>query len=76
MAPVGDNFQIIADVEAVEAEAPALAASVISWLASAGIIASEPTDCVLGTEPGYPPGPDYAAGRVRTTAPPAQADRH
>ena len=58
---VGDNFQIIADVEAAEAEAPALAASVVNWLASAGIIAGDPADCVLGTGPGYPPGPHYAA---------------
>jgi hypothetical protein len=58
---VGDNFQIIADVEAEEAEAPELAASVVSWLAGAGIIAGDPTDCVLGTGPGYPPGPHYAA---------------
>ena len=36
---MGDNFQIIADVEATEAEAPALAASVVNWLATAGIIA-------------------------------------
>lgn len=58
---MGNNFQIIADVEASEAEAPALAASVITWLASAGIIAGEATDCVLGPESGYPPGPHYAA---------------
>jgi hypothetical protein len=58
---VGDNFQIIADVDAAEAEAPALAASVVSWLAGAGIIAGDPADCVLGTGPGYPPGPQHAA---------------
>jgi uncharacterized protein YbaR (Trm112 family) len=58
---VGDNFQITADVEAEEAEAPELAASVVSWLAGAGIIAGDPADCVLGTGPGYPPGPHYAA---------------
>jgi hypothetical protein len=58
---VGDNFQIIADVDAAEAEASALAASVVSWLAGAGIIAGDPADCVLGTGPGYPPGPQYAA---------------
>ena len=58
---MGDNFQIIADVDAAEAEAPALAASVVSWLAGAGIIAADPADCVLGTGPGYPPGPLHAA---------------
>ena len=58
---MGDNFQIIADVEATEAEAPELAASVVSWLAATGIITGDPTDCVLGAEAGYPPGPDYPA---------------
>jgi len=54
---VGDSFQIIADVEATEAEAPGLAASVVGWLTAEGIIAAEPTDCVLGAESGYAPGP-------------------
>jgi endogenous inhibitor of DNA gyrase (YacG/DUF329 family) len=58
---VGDYFQIIADTEATEAEAPALGASVVAWLAGAGIIEAVPTDCVLSTEPGYPPGPRYIA---------------
>ena len=58
---MGDHFQIIADAEATEAEAPALGASVVSWLASEGIIGAEPTDCVLSAEPGYPPGPRYIA---------------
>jgi hypothetical protein len=58
---VGDTFQIIADVDASESEAPALAASVVAWLHEAGIIAGEQADCVLGAAAGYPPGPDYAA---------------
>ena len=62
---VGDSFQTIADIEAVEAEAPALAASVIGWLAGAGIIAGDPADFVLGTGRGYPPGPHYAATVTR-----------
>jgi hypothetical protein len=62
---VGDNFQIIADVEATEAEASALAASVVNWLATAGIIAGDQADCALGTGPGYPPGPHYAAAVTR-----------
>lgn len=56
---MGDYFEIIADAEATEAEAPALAASVVSWLTREGIIAAEPADCVLGAELGYPPGPCY-----------------
>lgn len=62
---VGDSFQIIADVEAVEAEAPALAASVIGWLAGTGIIAGDPADFVLGPGRGYPPGPHYATTATR-----------
>jgi hypothetical protein len=34
---------------------------VVGWLAREGIIAVEPTDCVLGAESGYPPGPRYTA---------------
>lgn len=57
---MGENFQVIADVEATEAEAPALAGTVVSWLAGMGIIASAATgDCLLGTGPGYPPGQNY-----------------
>lgn len=58
---VGDYFAIIADVEATEAEAPELAASVVGWLTREGIIEAEPADCVLGAESGYPPGPRYTA---------------
>jgi hypothetical protein len=56
---MGDNFQIIADVEATEAEAPPLAESVVTWLAENAIIAATPADCVLGSGPGYSPGPGY-----------------
>jgi uncharacterized Zn-finger protein len=58
---VGDFFQIVADVEASEAEAPALAASVVGWLGDSGIITGEQAGCVLGAAAGYPPGPGYAA---------------
>jgi hypothetical protein len=56
---VGDTFQIIADVEAAEAAAPALAVSVVGWLSDSGIIAGQQAGCVLGAEAGYPPGPGY-----------------
>jgi uncharacterized Zn-finger protein len=58
---VGDTFQIIADVEAAEAEAEGLAASVVGWLRGAGIIAGQQPGCVLGAAAGYPPGPGYDA---------------
>lgn len=56
---MAEHFQIIADVEAAEDEAPGLAAAIVAWLASDGIIAAEPADCVLGADFGYPPGPRY-----------------
>lgn len=65
---MGDYFQIIADVEATQAEAQALAESVVRWLAGDGIIMPTATDCVLGAESGYPPGPRYD---VATTVPSA-----
>jgi uncharacterized Zn-finger protein len=61
VTPVGDTFQIIADIEATEAAAPALAASVVRWLSDSDIITGQQADCVLGAAAGYPPGPGYAA---------------
>ena len=58
---MGDFFQIVADVEASEAAAPALAASVVGWLSDSGIITGQQAGCVLGAAAGYPPGPGYAA---------------
>jgi uncharacterized Zn-finger protein len=58
---VGDTFQVIADVEASEATAPVLAASVVGLLRDSGVIAAARADCVLGAASGYPPGPGYAA---------------
>ncbi len=47
---MSEFFQSIADVEATEAEAPALAASVVGWLAAAGVIAADPaTACSAPT---------------------------
>ena len=58
---MGDTFQIIADIEVAEAAAAALAASVVSWLSGAEIIAGRQPGCVLGADAGYPPGPGYDA---------------
>jgi hypothetical protein len=33
----------------------------VGWLSAEGIIEAEPTECVLSTEPGYPPSPRYTA---------------
>lgn len=61
---MGDYFDIIVDEEATEEEAPALGTSVVEWLISEGIISGEMTDNVLGSDLGYPPGPnsDKAGG--------------
>ncbi|WP_322749713.1 MULTISPECIES: hypothetical protein [unclassified Frankia] len=57
---MGDSFEIIADVEATETETTALAATVVRWLINTDIIAAEATDCVLGADLGYGPGPRHA----------------
>ncbi len=49
----------MADVEATEAEAAALADSMVRWLVGEGVIMKDPTDCVLGADSGYPPGPNF-----------------
>jgi hypothetical protein len=55
---MSDGFETIVDPEATAAAAPALASGIVSWLAGEGIIASEPTTCVLGLDDlGYAPGP-------------------
>lgn len=58
---MGDTFQTIADIEATEDMAPALAAAVVRWLSGSGVIAGPLADCVPGPAEGYPPGPGYAA---------------
>jgi len=62
---VGDYFQVIADVEATEAEAPALAEAIVRWLAGTGVIMNDAADCVLGADAGYPPGPNFRAVTAR-----------
>ena len=65
---MGDTFQIVADIEATEDTAPALAASVVRWLSDSGIITGRLADCVLGPAAGYPPGPGYAAAVTSRTS--------
>ncbi|GAA4482150.1 hypothetical protein GCM10023191_002050 [Actinoallomurus oryzae] len=54
---VGDWFQTIVDVQVTSEDAGALATEVRDWLSSAGVVSSERTDCVLGSDLGHPPGP-------------------
>lgn len=42
---VGENFEIIADVDATESEAPALASEVLRWLVGEGIVSGQLSDC-------------------------------
>ncbi|WP_131746914.1 hypothetical protein [Frankia sp. Cppng1_Ct_nod] len=72
---MSDWFRTIGDIEAAAGNAEELAAAMIGWLVEAGIVAADRTDCVLGSELGYPPGPNYAdamtepdttLGRLRT----------
>jgi RNA polymerase subunit RPABC4/transcription elongation factor Spt4 len=55
---MGDYYQIIVDPEASEEEAENLASSIIEWLIAEGIIERTQTDCVLGSDLGFPPGPN------------------
>jgi len=56
---MGEWYQTIVDKDATDEEAEALASSVIEWLISEGIIEPTQTDCVLGDDLGYPPGPNH-----------------
>lgn len=64
---MGDWFQIVADVEATEEEAPRLAESVVAWLVAEQIIQPGLSDRVLGTV-GYAPGPRYTEALGRDPA--------
>lgn len=57
---MGDWFQILADIDATEAQAPDLAAKTVDWLVSAQIIVADRTACILGTDLGHAPGPRFA----------------
>jgi hypothetical protein len=58
---MSDQFEIIVDPEASQTAAPELASGIVSWLAGEGIVAREPSTCILGLEDlGYAPGPHVA----------------
>lgn len=63
MAPVGDFFERVVDLEATAEEAGPLAGRVVDWLAAEGIITRATSgDGVYSpsTDHGYVPGPDWA----------------
>ena len=53
-------FQTIVDIDATEAQAPALAAATLGWLVKENIVQEVETDCVLAGV-GHAPGRDYAS---------------
>jgi hypothetical protein len=53
---MGDSYRVIVDPVATLTEAPILAAKVMEYMISRGIISPERRDCVLSKDQGYPPG--------------------
>ncbi|MFI9533028.1 hypothetical protein ACIG56_07275 [Nocardia fusca] len=58
---VGDWFQTIVDKDVSAQNAQALAANILDWLISSGVVVAERDDCVLGAESGHRPGPAVGA---------------
>jgi len=56
---MGEWFQTIVDRDATESEAPVLGAAIQQWLVDEGIVSANATDCVLGSDRGFPPGSNY-----------------
>jgi len=54
---VGEHFQSIVDRDATSEEAEQLASLVVDVLVKRGIIEADQSSCILGFDPGYPPGP-------------------
>jgi hypothetical protein len=53
---MGDNFQVVVDLEATTEEAAILSRKVLSYLWDRKYLLAEQSPCVFD-EPGYPPGP-------------------
>ena len=56
---MGDWFQIIVDRDSTEEEAVSVGEDIVKWLIADGIIDADMSECLLGEDLGYPPGPDY-----------------
>ncbi|MGI9410875.1 MAG: hypothetical protein ACR2OV_12425, partial [Hyphomicrobiaceae bacterium] len=56
---MGDHFQSVVDRDATRHEAPVLADRILQWLFDEGVVSREATDCVLGSDLGYPPAANY-----------------
>ncbi|MFI5541918.1 hypothetical protein ACIA5H_36690 [Nocardia sp. NPDC051900] len=54
---MGDWFQTVVDKDVSPQNAKAVAADILDWLISAGVVLAERDDCVLSAESGHRPGP-------------------
>ena len=57
---MSDKYVKVTDVDATIEEAEVLSQQIVDWLIEERIILPEKTDCVLGADLGYPPGPNVA----------------
>ncbi|MEX0728632.1 MAG: hypothetical protein WEB58_18080 [Planctomycetaceae bacterium] len=56
---MSDHSQTVVDQDATESESPRLGAFIHQWLIDEGIVSADATDCVLSSDAGYAPGPNY-----------------
>lgn len=56
---MGNTYQTILDFEISPAEARERAEHIRTWMIEKKVLLSELSDCTLGEEGGYPPGPEY-----------------
>lgn len=56
---MSDSYITIVPTNVTQGEVNELSQRTISWLTKREIISGNLTDCVLGQETGYPPGPNY-----------------
>ena len=56
---MSDTYITIVPINVTSAQVKDLARRTIDWLTEREIISRKPSDCVLGQDTGYPPGPKY-----------------
>jgi hypothetical protein len=62
---MGDYFQTIVDRDVAEESAQEAGSSIREWLVAEGIIEPTLRNCILSSEDGYPPGPNYSKATER-----------
>jgi hypothetical protein len=68
---VGSNIQKVADLDARDDQAAALARRLTAWLAERGILEASPTNCLLGNGLGHALGTRRTLAVVASVLPPA-----